>query len=302
MLVPFEPTPGLTRNVEAARNEKVRSWWRVEGRGYTGALRLVARFEDGKTAFVKCATAPNTANWIGREQRVYEALGPQLFLPALLGTGDDGTPDAYPFLLLEDLTDCVWPPPWNDRRLEAVWSALQQVSAWRGPLLGELGSAQADFDNGPGWARVQNDPVPFLSLGLCSAAWLNTHLPALMYAADNAPLAGDALLHLDVRSDNLCFRPDGSAVLVDWNWASRGNAQTDIACFLPSLTVEGGPLPDSLLPDAGGFAARLAGWWAASAGLPTPPGASPHLRPLQKAQLIVALAWAARSLKLGEVQ
>ena len=100
---------------------------------------------------------------------------------------------------------------------------------------------------------------------------------------------GDDLCHLDVRSDNLCFR-DGRALLVDWNWLSRANADLDLAAWLPSLAVEGGPLPWEVLPGSGALAAFIAGVWAAVVGLP-PPETAPTVRSLQRAQLAVALDW-----------
>jgi len=72
-----------------------------------------------------------------------------------------------------------------------------------------------------GWREIASDSRPFLSLGICSAAWLETALPVLRTAAEAAPIDGDALLHLDVRSDNICLA-DRGAVLVDWNWVHRG--------------------------------------------------------------------------------
>ena len=50
--------------------------------------------------------------------------------------------------------------------------------------------------------------MPFLRLGLCSRNWLELALPTLIDAAEGARLEGDSLLHLDIRSDNLCFRGD----------------------------------------------------------------------------------------------
>jgi aminoglycoside phosphotransferase (APT) family kinase protein len=73
-----------------------------------------------------------------------------------------------------------------------------------------------------GWRRIASDPAPFLSLGVCSETWLEAALEALTRATEAAPIEGDALLHLDVRSDNVCIR-DRSAVLVDWNQACVGN-------------------------------------------------------------------------------
>jgi hypothetical protein len=121
-------------------------------------------------------------------------------------------------------------------------------------------------------------------------------LSTLQGAATAAPIDGDAWLHLDVRSDNLCFR-NGRAVLVDWNWACTGRAEVDVAGWLPSLAAEGGPRPWDILPDAGGYAALLAGVWAAVVGLPAPPTA-PTVRGLQRGQLEVALVWAERELNL----
>jgi len=109
-------------------------------------------------------------------------------------------------------------------------------------------------------------------------------------------LAGEAFLHLDVRSDNLCLR-DERAVLVDWNLAHVGNPLLDIVCWLPSLKLEGGPDPWELVADSQGFAALLGGFFASRAGLPPPPTA-PTVREFQRRQAEVALPWAARELGL----
>jgi hypothetical protein len=74
----------------------------------------------------------------------------------------------------------------------------------------------------------------------------------------------------------------------------------DIAFWLPSLTLEDGPEPGDLgrdRPDVGTLAAIVAGFFAARAGLPRPPGA-PAVRSFQRAQLEVALPWATRVLEL----
>ena len=131
---------------------------------------------------------------------------------------------------------------------------------------------------------------------MCSREWLAAALPLLREAAGTAPIDGDALLHLDVRSDNLCLTKRG-AVLVDWNQACVGNPELDIAAWLPSLRLEGGPEPEEILTGGGGFAAALAGLWGSRVGLPPPPTA-PQVREAQRAQLEVALAWASRELDL----
>lgn len=146
------------------------------------------------------------------------------------------------------------------------------------------------------WSVVEQDPAPFLSTGIRSHGWLERALPALIAAADAVPADGDDPLHLDVRSDNLCCR-DGTAILIDWNWCSTGNAELDLAAWLPSLAIEGGPKPWDVLPRGGRYAAFLAGIWAAVVGLP-PPATAPTARALQRSQLEVALTWCERELAI----
>ena len=141
-----------------------------------------------------------------------------------------------------------------------------------------------------------DDPEPLLSTGACSRDWLERALPELLRASEEVELDGHDLLHLDVRSDNLCLR-DGRAVIVDWNLAHVGNPLLDIVAWLPSLKLEGGPDPWELVPDSQGFAALLAGFFASRAGLP-PPLTAPRVREFQRRQAEIALPWAARELGL----
>jgi hypothetical protein len=188
----------------------------------------------------------------------------------------------------------IWPPPWSTDLIQRTLTALSHVAATAPPAgLPMLVDRQAQLC---GWAQVAMQPAPFLSLQLCSPRWLERALPALLAAERTAVLAGDDLLHFDVRSDNLCLTGD-RVVLVDWNWACRGNARADVAGWLPSLHAEGGPLPDEILPDEPGFAALLSGTWAARAGLP-PPFSGSVARTVQFSQLRVALPWAARAIGL----
>lgn len=277
--------------VEAILGRRATSWRRVD-RGYTAAERWVARLEDGSSAFVKAATDEDTAAWLRAEHGIYAAVR-GAFLPAMLGWREG----ARPALVLEDLSAAAWPPPWSRERVEAVLATLAAVAAAPAPGLASLETMRAELS---GWTVVARDPAPFLALRVCTPAWLERALPALLDAQARAELAGDDLVHLDVRCDNVCF-VGARVAIVDWNWACRGRGRFDVACWLPSLEMEGGPRPDEILPDAGSYAALLAGFFAARAGLPPPRGAAPALRPLQLAQLRVALPWAARALGLEPV-
>ena len=259
--------------------------------GYTPAERWVVRLANGRSAFVKVAVNDLTALWLRKEYRMYADLRAP-FMAELLGWADE---DGMPMLLLEDLSGCDWPPPWSKERIGSVLAMLEQVSATRPPAWLATSSEAAWIADG--WARVADDPAPLLSTGLVSAAWLEGALPALLEVAGPAVIAGDQLCHFDVRSDNLCFRADGSAVLVDWNNALIGNPRIDVAFWLPSLALEGGPEPEAVLPDAGPEASVVAGYFASHCGLPEIPDA-PAVRDLQKRQLTTALPWACRALGL----
>jgi Phosphotransferase enzyme family len=263
-------------------------------RGYTQARRLLVELEDGSRAFVKLAVDELTAGWLRDEYRVYATVRGS-FLPELFGFDDQGE---LPALALEDLSASHWPPPWPKGSVEAVVGALDELHAVEPPSgVPRIEEFERLFE---GWDVVEADPQPFLALGLCSANWLQPALPLLREAVENAPFAGDTLLHLDVRSDNICLR-DGRALLVDWNQACLGNPDVDLASWVSSLRAEGGPEPWEVLPDQPGLAAWVAGFFAARAGLPPPPTADPSVRALQLAQLETALPWAVRELGLASL-
>jgi hypothetical protein len=257
--------------------------------GYSTADRFAVTLADGRSVFVKSAEAPRLAEWLRREHEVYAALAGS-FIPSLEGWDDDGV---RPLLAIEDLSDADWMPRWDAARVEAVLEALEELAdAVPPPNTPTVRESFAElFDR---WRVIESDPAPFLSVGLRDAAWLDRALPVILAAVDSAPVSGDRVCHLDVRSDNLCFR-EGRAVLVDWNWTSLANPAADVAGWLPSVSVEGGPSPWEVMADGGALAAFIAGVWAAVAGLP-PPETAPTVRDLQRRQLAVALDWVDREL------
>ena len=248
--------------------------------------------DDGRSVFVKAATNDLTAGWLRNEHRIYEALSAS-FMPKLIGWQDG----ERPILVLEDLSAADWPPPWTDERVASVLHMLEAVAATPPPAW--LPSASSSGFLERGWHWIEDDPGPLLSTGFVSERWLEQALPSLSKAADACQLVGPNLVHLDVRSDSICFRADGSAVLVDWNLAVIGNPRIDIAFWLPTLVAEDGPEPRAVLPDAGPEAAVVSGFFAARAGLPPIPGA-PAIRPLQLEQLRHALPWVCRELDLAQ--
>src|SRR5690606_29495029 len=101
--------PALQRRIERLAGKSIRAAREIQ-RGYTPALRLVVTFFDGTSAFVKVATNELTAGWLRREHHVYRSISAP-FMPRLLGWNGDG---GQPILMLEDLSEADWPPPWNE--------------------------------------------------------------------------------------------------------------------------------------------------------------------------------------------
>jgi hypothetical protein len=273
--------------------EKQPVLWQPADGGYTNAERWVVSFKDGSSCFVKGAADAYTAGELRKEYNLVYSRLQAPFLPRLLGWDDDD----LPLLVLEDLSHAHWPPPWSREQIDAVLRTMRDLHATRLPDLPPVDLD--DTTNPASWATVAADPRDFLALGLCSGAWLRRALRSLLRCERlgfGATHQGDDTLHVDLRSDNVCFEGE-RVVLVDWNWAATGNGELDIAAWLPSLHSEGGPLPDELLPNAPHWAAMICGYFAARAGLPVIPHA-PRVRQVQLAQLRSALPWVQRALGL----
>lgn len=287
----------MNARLEQLLGGRVVSREHVPGRGYTHAGRDRVVLEDGRTFFAKYAVDALSAGWLRREHVVYHDVQAD-FLPRCHAFDDEG---GLPLLVLDDLSAAHWPPPWRDGDIEAVRESLAALSETRAPAgVTRAGDWKAEWLGG--WRDVQEDPTAFLSTGVASRAWVEDNVSALAEAAARAPLEdGDALLHLDVRSDNIAL-VDGGALLIDWNWASEGNALVDVVAWAPSLCLETGMRPEEVVDadGAGELAALISGVWSAVAGLPPPPTAEPRLREAQRAQLSVCLPWACRLLGVPE--
>jgi hypothetical protein len=279
--------PEAVVGAERILGSEATTWMRVTSGGWSVNEHWIVVLADGRRAFLKHSAPMEPCPARLRDERAaYDAFEAS-FAPKLLGWQDG----ARPLLVLEDLSPGAhWPPPWRPGDVDAVLAALREVAAAQ--VFAQLPRLADDAIGG--WPAVACDPEPFLRLGLVSRAWLDAALPRLVDAWAATPIDGEALLHCDIRSDNLCLR-DGRAVIFDWSDARIGNPDFDVAFWLPSLALEGGPQPDAFGVDA--FAVYVAGFFAALAGLPPPEGA-PRVRGFQLAQLEVALPWACRALGL----
>jgi hypothetical protein len=280
--------PEAVARTERLLGGRAVSWAPVESRGWARNEHWTLVLDDGMRAFAKSAWLEPSVTWMRQEREIYERLsGP--FMPRMLGWEDGDRP----LLVLEDLTaGAHFPPPWRRGDIDAVLATLAELAKVR------VQGIPSFPDPWPQWTAVAHDPEPFLSLGVASSAWLDAALPELLEAESAVQFSGSAVVHGDVRSDNLCVR-EGRAVLVDWNHAQLGNPAFDVAAWLPSLALEGGPKPDDVAnAEVAQVAVIVAGFFAARAGLPPHEGA-PLVRGFQLAQLEIALPWSCRVLGIA---
>ncbi len=253
---------------------------------------------DGRRAFVKAVAGsvnPRSPGLHRREIAVTASLPPGAPVPALLGSHDDGD---WVALVLTDVEGRHPRLPWQADELAAVLNAFVALAAT--PLTGglerlpETGTGFAeDF---AGWRRLREDP------DLALDPWATRHLERLVAAADRAGVAlrGDSLVHGDGRADNLLVTPDGSVVVVDWPWATRGAGWFDRLALLVNvgLNDRDAPLeellavwlPDVAADDVDAVLAGLAGYFCDVSRRPDPPGL-PTVRAFQRAQGEVVVRW-----------
>lgn len=284
----MKPSKELIQRVEEITGSKPVTWNFI-AKGYTVAERYVVKLGNGSSVFTKLATDQDTIEWIKNEYKIYGNLQAE-FLPKLVGW-DDGK---FPLLVLEDLSSGVWPPPWSKDQIARVLNTLKKVATTLPPQ--SVPPLRQFAENLVGWREIAKDPSGFLGLGLVSSEWLNKALPALTKAEESANLEGNALVHTDVRSDNICFL-GRRTLLIDWNWASRGNPKLDLISWLPSLYSEGGPPPWEITLEEPELVAAVAGYFAFHAYRP-PHKQGPAIRQLQLVQLKATLPWACKALGL----
>lgn len=282
----ISPDAELVERIERLLHRRIVSWSRIQ-RGYTPAERWVAA-SASTAVFVKCGVTPLTARWLRREYHAYQQIRAS-FIPEFIAWEDDGK---KPLLIIEDLSHGIWPPPWTPQNIEQVRECIDTMHE----ATVAMPSFAAIHGEVSGWNDVAADPRGFLELQLASPDWLDKSLPVLLRAENACQTTGTALTHWDIRSDNICFTPEG-VKLIDWPASCLSNPKLDFGFWLPSLAFEGGPPPERMLPDEPEVAAWICGFFAARAGLPEIPDA-PLVRRVQRQQLSSALPWVMRAMQL----
>jgi fructosamine-3-kinase len=245
------------------------------------------------------------------EERIYQDLPPLIgeWMPQLYATFHL---DDWHVLLLEDLGPrCV--PPWTQKTTRAITHALAAFH------LSSLGSHVPAWLSAPeevlareNWKHVAQESLAFQHIAALagkeasqSLTWFEQVSPIIENVMQKSALreGTHALLHGDLRSDNMCFH-QGKLRLFDWPSITLGRPEWDMVAFAQTVTVEEGPSPEQIMKwygecfplDADAVECALA-WWltffAHRAWRPDIPGL-PRLRRFQRQQLGTLISWAAR--------
>jgi hypothetical protein len=254
--------------------------------GFTPGFASVLTGADGSRHFVKAASTVAQrmfADAYREEARKLGALPAAAPAPRLLWSVEvDGW-----FVLSTEYVEARQPArPWRADELALCLETLAAAVPVLTPPPLPLPSAAEEFASWP-------------------ALWDALDLPhrdeaAALAAAYAEVMAGDTVVHTDVRDDNLLLTPDGRALLCDWNWPFAGAAWLDSFFLLigprgDGLDVEAviaaSPLLSAVPAESVDVVlALVTGYFLTSAAQPVPP-TSPHIREAQRWQGEACWAW-----------
>jgi hypothetical protein len=270
------------------------------GGGFTRAFAAVLRTGSGERAFVKAAPLDEpTADWYAREAALTGALPGAVRAARPRWTLAEA---GYFVLCLEAVDGHVPELPWSPHELDAAldaWSTAADALARPTPELLATGLpplsavAREEF---AWWTEIEagREPMPPLP------DWATARLGELAALERMLPtvVAGQGMLHGDLRVDNVMIDPAGAAWLCDWTWPCLGAPWFDAVTLLVSAYASGLDADARLArwrpPDEGVDAAlaAMSGYWLVrAAGEAT--SASPHSRQHHRFSGGQALAWLA---------
>lgn len=271
---------------------------RSQSGGFSPGAADRVRLSDGRRLFVKAVGSelnPDTPRLHRREAHALAQLPAHVPAPRLHATYDDGD---WVALMMEDVEGRHPTLPWPDEDVEAVGRALVALADVTAPA--SL-PAHADIATMLGvWSEVAEAQA---------AGELDERFPRDLVRRLDQLLEferllrevtqGEALVHWDVRSDNVFVR-EGEAVLLDWAWACRGAPWLDATMLGLELALQGAdadrffatnPLLTAQPPEhVRALLVCAAGFWALRGTWPDPPGL-PTIRAVQRSWAATTLRW-----------
>ncbi|MDN4472111.1 phosphotransferase family protein [Demequina zhanjiangensis] len=273
--------------------------------GFAGVLRL----DDGRHVFAKAMNETDHPHsiWLNRrEAKVARALPESTPMAPLLWEDDL---DGWHLLGFEAMLGRPLDPRSARDREEAagLYSKVAAIDGSRVTVAGErlepFSEALSDlFDR---WARLfdSKDCDSRLTHVGEHSGWVARHADELCSweAAAPALSQGAALVHADLRMDNMVRRADGAVVAVDWPWACVGAPWLDALSASCGLSMQTGiparqlfhanPVANKATRDAEvALVTTITGYFTQAGTEPDVPSL-PGLREFQRGQAKPALAW-----------
>jgi aminoglycoside phosphotransferase len=271
--------------------------------GFSPAVAAVVEFDNGTKAFVKAVNRqanPDSPGIYRTEVIIAEQLPSASWAPKLLWSYDDGEWVALAFEHVEGHTPAM---PWRRVELDRVLLLLADLARDSTPTGVEAGALAARHGAAfSSWRDLVEHGHPDIGDLARVEPWAATHVErlAVLEAGWEKAAEGSTLVHGDVRADNVLLTDDG-VMLVDWASAAVGASWVDLALFLPSVAMQGGPASGELFAihplgstaPADGVTAVLCaftGYLLCRSLQPAPPGL-PTVRAFQRGQGLMAAAW-----------
>lgn len=213
--------------------------------GFSPGAKARVRTRNGGRAFVKALSTDHhapSARLYRNEAEVMPYLPAGLPVPRLLDVYDDGN---WVALVYEDIEGRPPVIPWRPDVLDRVATAIADLGAALDPSPWPDAPAFEEVNGGVmrAWRDLVTSPPPDLEPSI------RRMIDRLV--AEKVDLAavvrGGALLHDDIRSDNLLLTPEGRVVFVDWGMPCRGAVWQDLMMFALTPDVQQGGDPDVLV-------------------------------------------------------
>ena len=266
--------------------------------GFSPALASVLGLADGRRVFAKAANLERSefaVKAIRREAQVLAALPADVPAPRLLWSHDDGD---WAILVTEAVDGRNPRQPWIPDELRRFLDAFTVLAQILTPSPMAAARLADDTDLSHNWRYLAADPPG--AAGLAPEVTAAIDRLALLEQSWASAVAGESLLHGDLRSDNFLLTADGFRV-VDWPFVGHGAPWIDLLFAIPSIALHGGgdpatlwaehPLSRTAEPDAVNTAvAGLAGFFLCRSVHPPIP-LLPTIREFQRAQGMIAFDW-----------
>ncbi|MFF9494361.1 phosphotransferase [Streptomyces flaveolus] len=284
----------VRRGIEASLGSPVENAVTQAG-GFSPGVAARVRLVDGRRVFVKAAGPepnPDTPDLHRAEARITAALPVTAPVPALLMALD-----------LEDVDGKMPAQPWQPDELQRVLAATTELSVLLDPSPIEVATVADRFgEEFQGWRQL----AAAFTEGVEDLAWLgswaqrNLGRLADREAAWSTAAAGSALIHGDLRADNVLLTDD-CVIFIDWPWAAVGASWFDIVLMGPSVIMQDTPDAMRFLDqhlcaraadpdDVTSVLIALTGYFLRQS-MQTPPPGLPTVRGFQRAQGEAALDW-----------